>query len=58
MHHVILTEAPWSNGVAERLVRTVKSYLRRLAITEGELTWPQFLPNLALGYNLAKHAAL
>ena len=45
-HHVIPTEAPWSNGVAERCVRTVKSYLKRLALTEGELNWPLMLPNV------------
>ena len=56
-HHVIPTESPWSNGVAERCVRTVKSYLKRLALTEGELQWPLMLPSVQLGYNLAKHAA-
>ena len=55
---MIPTESPWANGVAERLVRTVKSYLKRLAVTEGEGDWPSLLPNIQLGYNLANHAAL
>ena len=56
-HHVIPTESPWSNGVAEWCVRTVKLYLKWLALTEGELQWPLMLPSVQLGYNLAKHAA-
>lgn len=45
-HVVIPTESPWSNGVAERLVRSVKSFLKRLAVTEGEGDWPSMLPNI------------
>ena len=43
---MIPTESPWANGVVERLVRTVKSYLKRLAVTEGEGDWPSLLPNI------------
>ena len=45
-HVVIPTESPWSNGVAERLVRSVKSFLKHLAVTEGEGDWPSMLPNI------------
>ena len=45
-HHVIPTKSPWSNGVAERCVRTAKSYLKHLALTEGELNCPLMLPNV------------
>ena len=43
---MIPTESPWANGVAEHLVRTVKSYLKRHAVTEGEGDWPSLLPNI------------
>lgn len=56
-HLTIPAEAPWSNGVAERGVRTAKSSICRLAILEGEQHWPDFLANVALGYNAARHAS-
>ena len=45
-HYCIAANLPWANGTAERLVRTVKSFMKRLAITEGEGNWPNWLPHL------------
>ena len=45
-HHVILTKLLWSNGVDKWCVRTIKSYLKHLALMEGEINWPLMLPNV------------
>ena len=36
--------APWRNGRAERMIRFVKSLLRRLRVEDNSLDWTEWLP--------------
>ena len=55
-HITIPTESPWSNRAEERLVHTIKDFLKRVAVLEGESNWPSLLPSIQLGYNVSAHA--
>ena len=43
--------APWTNGRAERMVRTVKACLKRTMASRGNPDWEQLLPWLQAAIN-------
>ena len=50
-HIVTRPVAPWTNGRAERMVRTVKSCLKRVIAANPQVEWTQILPWLQAAIN-------
>ena len=49
---------PQSNGLTERLVRTIKGGITRYGTTADRRNWDEWLPYLAMGYRMSPQAAL
>ena len=49
---------PQSNGLTERLVRTIKEGVTRYGTEADRRTWDEWLPYLAMGYRMSPQAAL
>ena len=49
---------PQSNGLTERLVRTIKEGITRYGTEADRRTWDEWLPYLAMGYRMSPQAAL
>ena len=43
-HILVHTVTPWENGIAERMVRTVKGYISRVVAVNGEVGWIEIIP--------------
>ena len=50
-------EHPQSDGLAERLVQTLKSALRKTLFTRHRQDWDLYLPYIAMGYRMTKQAS-
>ena len=53
-HRLASHEHPQSNGLAERMVQTMKRALRKCLLDGGGEEWDELLPYLAMGYRLSK----
>ena len=47
-------EHPQSDGLAERMVQTMKGGLRKCLLDGGEEQWDEILPYVAMGYRMSK----
>jgi transposase InsO family protein len=52
--------SPWMNGRAERMIRTVKSLIRRIMVGDPELEWEQVIPQIqgALNFSVSRITGL
>jgi len=57
-HRVVSRNCPQGNGLAERLVGTLKRALRKYCIQYDARDWDLQLPWIALGYRCTRQAAL
>ena len=54
-HRVISRENPQADGLAERMVQTLKQSLRRCLLDQSwGVPWDDILPYVALGYRISK----
>jgi transposase InsO family protein len=49
---------PQSNGLTERLVRTIKGGITRFGTENDRRTWDEWLPYLVMGYRMSNQAVL
>ncbi|GAQ92325.1 hypothetical protein KFL_009800040 [Klebsormidium nitens] len=47
-----------SNGLTERLVRTIKAGITKFGSEAGRRTWDEWLPWMVMGYRMSRQAAL
>ena len=52
-HKLVERAAPWRNGRAERMVRTVKRMITAILTAREAEDWPEVLPQLAMAINSA-----
>ena len=57
-HRRTSREHPQADGLAERMVQTVKQALRKYCLQHDQSTWDDALPYIAMGYRMSKQAAL
>ena len=57
-HRRTSREHPQADGLAERMVQTVKQALRKYCLEHDNTTWDEQLPNIAMGYRMSKQASL
>ena len=57
-HRRTSREHPQADGLAERMVQTVKTALRKFCLEHDKTTWDAALPYIAMGYRMSKQAAL
>jgi hypothetical protein len=57
-HRRTSRDHPQADGLAERMVQTVKKALRKICLTTNKADWDLALPYLAMGYRMSKHASL
>ena len=57
-HRVTARDHPQSDGLAERMVQTLKRGLRKYCLAEDVHDWDLKLPYLVMGYRLSKQKAL
>ena len=54
-HRIASREHPQSDGLAERMVQTLKQGLRRCLVdNQGTLEWDDVLPYVSMGYRMSK----
>ena len=53
-HRMSSHEHPQSDGLAERMVQTMKNGLRKCPLDGGEEQWDELLPYVAMGYRMSK----
>lgn len=53
-HRLAAREHPQSNDLAERMVQTMKTALRKCLLDGGGEDWDEFLPYIAMGYRMSK----
>ena len=56
-HRTAGREHPQSDGLAERLVQTLKSALRKNLLSRHRQDWDLYLPYIAMGYRMTKQAS-
>lgn len=56
-HRRTSRDHPQANGLAERLVQTVKVGLRKICLQHGKEKWDLMLPYVVMGYRMSKHAS-
>lgn len=57
-HRVTSRDHPQADGLAERMVQTCKSALRKYVLTRNKTNWDRMLPFLAMGYRMSRQASL
>jgi len=57
-HRRTSRDNPQADGLAERMVQTIKKALRKICLTENKEDWDLALPYIAMGYRMSKHASL
>ena len=57
-HRRTSRDHPQADGLAERMVQTIKNALRKLCFTINKEDWDLALPYIAMGYRMSKHASL
>ena len=57
-HRRTSREHPQADGLAERMVQTVKLALRKYCLEHDKTTWDLALPFIAMGYRMSKQASL
>jgi transposase-like protein len=57
-HRVTSRNHPQSDGLAERMVQTIKATLRRYRLAYNKLHWDQFLSRVAMGYRMSRQTSL
>ena len=57
-HRLSLREHPQSDGLAERMVQTMKMGLRNCLLDGGRKEWDEPLPYIAMGYKITKQKSL
>ena len=57
-HRRTSREHPQADGLAERMVQTIKQALRKYCLENDNTTWDSALPYIAMGYRMSRQAAL
>ena len=57
-HRMSSREHPQSDGLAERMVQTMKRALRKCLLDNGGEEWDELLPYVAMGYRMSKQKAV
>ena len=57
-HWLASREHPQSDGLAERMVQTMKRALRKCLLDGGGEEWDELLPYVAMGYQMSKQKAV
>ena len=57
-HRLSSREHPQSDGLAERMVQTMKMGLRKCLLDAGGKYWDELLPYIAMGCKMTKHKSL
>ena len=57
-HRRTSRDHPQADGLAERMVQTVKQALRKFCLENDKTTWDKALPYIAMGYRMSRQAAL
>ena len=57
-HRLASREHPQSDGLAERMVQTMKRALRKCLLDGGGVDWDELLPYIAMGYRMTKQKAV
>ena len=57
-HRLSSREHPQSDGLAERMVQTMKRALRKCLLDGGGKEWDELLPYIAMGYRMSKQKAV
>ena len=57
-HRLASREHPQFDGLAERMVQTMKRALRKCLCDGGGVDWDEILPYLAMGYRMSKQKAV
>ena len=57
-HRLASREHPQSDGLAERMVQTMKRSLRKCLLDGGGKDWDELLPYIAMGYRMSRQKAL
>ena len=57
-HRRTSRDHPQADGLAERMVQTIKKALWKICLTSNKEDWDLALPYMAMGYRMSKHASL
>ena len=57
-HRRTSREHPQADGLAERMVQTIKRALRKYCLQHDNTTWDTALPYIAMGYRMSKQSSL
>ena len=57
-HRRTSRDHPQADGLAERMVQTIKVALRKFCLENDKTTWDTALPCIAMGYRMSKQASL
>ena len=57
-HRLASREHPQSDGLAERMVQTMKRALRKCLCDRGGQQWDELLPYIAMGYRMSKQKSV
>ena len=57
-HRLASREHPQSDGLAERMMQTLKNGLRKVLLERSRIEWDLYMPYIAMGYRMSKHAAV
>ena len=53
-HRLASRDHPQADGLAERMVQTMKMSLRKCLCDGGGLNWDELLPYVAMGYRMSR----